>query len=75
MKLVGNFLCNAPAFGKSALTGKSPAQRRLHKILEGDQLAIRVTNLRARAGQKPVSITRHLDKLLDRTRRGPRSTR
>ncbi len=39
-----------------------PARRkgphRLNNIIKGDALAIRVTNLRARAGMKPTKITR-----------------
>jgi hypothetical protein len=58
MRQVRNGSNNRPAKGKSTVIGKSPAQRRLGRILEADALAIIVTNRRARIGLKPKSISR-----------------
>lgn len=68
----------------------APSSRRLSRILNTDPLAIIVTNRRARLGLTPQAISRHveqpakppaaiqlgrLDRLLERSRRGPRPTK
>ncbi len=79
---------NAARYVTPTTKGKSLAQKRLGKILDGDQLAIIVTNRQARVGMKPKGISRQpdwletrvvqlipADRLLSRSRRPPHRTR
>lgn len=56
MSLVGDSRDNDPTKVKPSASGKCRARHA--RILDGDPLAIRVTNLRARLGLKPQKISR-----------------
>lgn len=84
MSRVRNASDNDTANVKSPIKGKSLAQRRLGRILEGDRLAIIITNRRARIGLETDGISRfgprrvgapQLTNLQDRKRKPARVSR